>query len=368
MNDMVLPKAGPALMNDAERAEYRERMIDVLLSGPYSGCKRESVAMVYDYCESLGLDMLHKPVHVVPMRVKTGQKNRNGYDEYTMRDTVMPGIGLYRTIAHRTGEYAGMDAPVFGPTKGMKYQKRVWVEVPGRDQKQPRDIDAEIEYPEWVMVTVWRLVGGFRSPFPAKEFWQENYATAGPDTNAPNAMWSKRPIAQLIKCAEAQALRKGFPEVGAAPTAEEMEGRDFDPDYINPVDALVEKDKPKTPKRASEAAGNVSSPTPPAPPALPDGTAAQQQAQAMVQPPAEPPAPAPVQQQAAAPAPAPVEPPPPPPPAVELASQGEKNNILVTCKIKNIELKAKLAELGISLPDDLSGLTKPQFKQIKAAL
>jgi hypothetical protein len=39
-------------------------------------------------------------------------------------------------------------------------------------------------------------------------------------------MWARRPRGQLKKCAEAQALRMAFPEaVGAAPTAEEMEGR-----------------------------------------------------------------------------------------------------------------------------------------------
>ena len=43
-------------------------------------------------------------------------------------------------------------------------------------------------------------------------------------------MWAKRPFGQLSKCAEAQALRKAFPDTtGSQPTAEEMEGRPEEP-------------------------------------------------------------------------------------------------------------------------------------------
>jgi hypothetical protein len=45
-------------------------------------------------------------------------------------------------------------------------------------------------------------------------------------------MWRKRTFGQLAKCAEAQALRKAFPELCAALTAEEMDGKTLDLDEI----------------------------------------------------------------------------------------------------------------------------------------
>ena len=142
--------------------------------------------MVIGYCKASGLDPMHKPVHIVPM-----------WDSKTksMRDVIMPGIGSYRTKAARSGEYAGVSEPEFGP-----------------------DVSEEVgnlpmTYPAWCRVVVKRLLpNGLIAEFAATERWKENYATAGKDSQAPNAMWKRRPYAQLAKCAEAQALRKAFPE------------------------------------------------------------------------------------------------------------------------------------------------------------
>ena len=40
---------------------------------------------------------MQKPVHIVPMPVKTGQKDHQRLRRTVMRDVVMPGIGLCRT-------------------------------------------------------------------------------------------------------------------------------------------------------------------------------------------------------------------------------------------------------------------------------
>lgn len=216
-------------------ALQEDELIQVLQSSLYPGAALPSIRMVLGYCKAALLDPMQKPVHIVPMRTKVGKDDR-GYDKYENRDTVMPGIGLYRVQAARTGQYAGQDEPKFGPDVVMNYThtKREWVEVAGKDKKQPRDTvtDKTLKYPEWCSVTVYRLVGGHRSAFTAAEYWIENYATAGRDSDAPNEMWAKRTRGQLAKCAEAQALRKGFPEIGSAPTAEEMEGKSMYADDV----------------------------------------------------------------------------------------------------------------------------------------
>lgn len=190
--------------NTALTAMSETELIAVLQSSLYPGASLPSVKMVLGYCKAAGLDPMRKPVHIVPMWDGKAQQ---------MRDVVMPGIGLYRTDASRTGECAGVTEPEFGPDM---------TETIGGQ---------EITYPQWCRVTVSRrLASGEVAKFTAREFWKENYAVKGGKEKsiAPNAMWTKRPYGQIAKCAEAQALRKAFPEVGSQPTADEMEGKPLD--------------------------------------------------------------------------------------------------------------------------------------------
>ncbi len=202
MNAITKQESGvlPALqMNEGE-------LIDVLATSLYPGASVNAIKMVLGYCKAAGLDPMQKPVHIVPM-----WDNKAG----TMRDVVMPGIGLYRTQAARSGECAGVSEPEFGPDV---------TETIGGQQ---------ITFPAWCRATVKRrLPTGEVVDFTAKEFWKENYAVKGGKDKsiAPNAMWTKRPYGQIAKCAEAQALRKAFPEIGSEPTADEMAGKSLHED------------------------------------------------------------------------------------------------------------------------------------------
>lgn len=196
---MNAPNTIPSLaMNEAQLATVLENSL-------YPGANPQSIAMVINYCQAASLDPMQKPVHIVPMWDSKSQRTR---------DVIMPGVGLYRTQAARTGQYAGVTEPEYGPDI---------TETIGGQQ---------ITFPAWCKVSVKRLLpNGAIVEFAATERWKENYAVKGGKDKsiAPNAMWTKRPYGQIAKCAEAQALRRAFPEMtGSQQTADEMEGREID--------------------------------------------------------------------------------------------------------------------------------------------
>lgn len=199
MNEMTM-------IDRSELALRDDELMTVLQSSLYPGAAPASIKMVIGYCRAAGLDPMQKPVHIVPMWDGKARQ---------MRDVVMPGVNLYRIQASRSGQFAGMSEPEFGPD--------ITATVGGQT----------ITYPEWCRVTVKRLLtSGIIAEFTAREFWVENYATKGGQEKsvAPNAMWTKRPRGQIAKCAAAQALRIAFPEIASAPTADEMEGKQIQQD------------------------------------------------------------------------------------------------------------------------------------------
>lgn len=222
-------------------------LLAVLQSSLYPGADLRSITMVLGYCKAAGLDPMLKPVHIVQMWDKPTGK---------MRDIVMPGIGLYRTQAARSGAYAGISEPEFGPEVTKK--------IGGID----------VTYPEWCKVTARRLLpNGGLAEFTAVERWMENYAVKGGKERsiAPNAMWMRRPYGQLAKCAQAQALRTAFPELGSAPTADEMEGKMLEADYAEPEKSLMPRARSEAEPEATgwEVVDEVEKPEPKAAPAKP---------------------------------------------------------------------------------------------------
>jgi phage recombination protein Bet len=203
----------------------------------------EGILLAVRYCQARGLDVLKRPVHVVPM-----------YSRALGREieTVWPGINEVQITAARTGQYAGIDPARFGADVTRVFEGRAKTENGWQDAR------VELTFPEWAEVTVYRLVEGMRCAFTETVFWEETYARlAGGEV--PTAMWIKRPRGQLLKCAKAASLRAAFPEE-AGYTAEEMAGKTVEPEDVVAIRATVaEPAEPEVPA-AAEAA-----PEPPAP-------------------------------------------------------------------------------------------------------
>jgi phage recombination protein Bet len=159
--------------------------------------------LALSYCRARGLDPFKHPVHIVPIW------NAQLRAEV---ETVWPGIGELRTTASRTSSYSGIDPAAFGP------------EITKRFEGQGRDgaIVADVTFPEWCQITVWRTCNGIRQAFAGPRVrWLETFSSIG-KTGVPNDRWRRAPYQMIEKCAEAAALRRAFPEeVGEIVTNDE---------------------------------------------------------------------------------------------------------------------------------------------------
>jgi phage recombination protein Bet len=135
---------------------------------------------LYD-CARQGVHPLDRLIHF------TVRTDRNGKRTYTP----IASIDLMRIRAAESGECIGIDDAAFlGTPMTASFEARV---------------------------TVYRLVQGQRAPFTATARWTEYK----PDQDF---MWKKLPHVMLGKCAEAAALRKGFPkQLSGLYVKEEME-------------------------------------------------------------------------------------------------------------------------------------------------
>ena len=225
----------------------------------------DAIIMALSYCRARNLDPFKRPVHIVPMWSSAAGK---------MIETVWPGIAELRTTAFRTGQYAGMSEPEFGPTTEIEFSGKA-----GRGKSKGQERHATLKVPEWCRVTITRELNGKERRFVGpKVYWLEAYAKWA-DTDVPNDMWASRPVGQLEKCAEAGALRRAFPEeIGNDLTAEEMEGQHLIDNAAQPPEKP--KPEPVTPPSAGERkplpplVTRPQAPTAPSPSETPDPAAA----------------------------------------------------------------------------------------------
>jgi len=152
------------------------------------GCPDEDLKFFALVCRKHDLDPFIRQIHYVPRKVK----QQNG--SYATKWTVQIGIDGLRSLASRTGQYAGSDDVVF---------------------------DKDIGVPAKATSTVYRITKGIRCPFVATARWAEFYPG-----DQMGFMWKSKPFHMLGKTAEAQALRKAFPELSGIYIEEELQKQD----------------------------------------------------------------------------------------------------------------------------------------------
>jgi phage recombination protein Bet len=144
------------------------------------------LALFAAYCQRTGLDPFAKQIYMLPRR------SRNAKGDWEDRWTIQSSIDGLRTIAERSGHYAGQEEPTYGPLC---------------------DCGGNIKHPESATVRVLKLIGGQVIGTASTAYWHEFVQTKNDGTIT--AMWAKMPRVMLAKVAEAQALRKAFPSVMA---------------------------------------------------------------------------------------------------------------------------------------------------------
>jgi hypothetical protein len=111
----------------------------------------DAIIMALSYCRARNLDPFKRPVHIVPMWSSVAGK---------MIETVWPGISELRTTAFRTGQYAGMSEPDFGPMI-----ERTFKGAAGRGKAKGEERSLTLKFPEWCRVTITRETQRNRAPF-----------------------------------------------------------------------------------------------------------------------------------------------------------------------------------------------------------
>jgi len=181
----VVPRAELSA-NDAGPLRFTPEQERMIRDQCAPGSNAEEFAVLMEIAKARRLNPLLKQIHFVK-RWDT-QKERYVWAAQISIDGM-------RAVAQRTGRYNGQDEPEYGPCNAKGF-------------------------PEWAKIRVYRK--DWDRPAVGLVFWNEYVQTT--KNGNPTKFWADMPMNQLAKCAEAQALRKAFPEdCGGLYTDTEME-------------------------------------------------------------------------------------------------------------------------------------------------
>ncbi|MBM4356969.1 MAG: phage recombination protein Bet [Deltaproteobacteria bacterium] len=185
-------EAVPTYLVEAAR-DIGEDKMRLLRDTVARGLTLPEFGLFVEVCKRTGLDPFAKQVYAVKR-----------YDSREGRDvmTIQLGIDGFRSIAERTGKYAGQRGPFWCGDDGK------WVDV-WLSSSPPRAAKVEVVRRDFV------------EPLVGIALWSE-YCQTKRD-GSPMGLWGKLPSVMIAKCAESIALRRAFPqELSGLYTSDEM--------------------------------------------------------------------------------------------------------------------------------------------------
>lgn len=169
-------QAALAVVQSQDIDIFDEKRLQMVRDKFANGAPQDEFDLFIEVCRSRNLDPLTRQVYLIPR-----YDSREGKKVWSIQTS----IDGYRSIADRTGAYAGSDEATFVET--------------GKKIGEPAKVR-----PDTATVTVWKMVQGVRCPFTATARWDEYFQEKSP-------LWGRMPHTMLAKCAESLALRKAFP-------------------------------------------------------------------------------------------------------------------------------------------------------------
>lgn len=188
----------------AEGTMFSERQVALIKEQIMPKSNDDELMMFIQVASHRGLDPFMKHIYAV---------------QYGGKWSYQVSIDGLRLIAQRSGRYRGQTEPQWCGDDGK------WMDVWLKD-----------EPPAAARVGVW--IEGNPQPLMAVALYKNFVSTTS--SGAPNSFWKKMPDLMLAKCAEAQALRKAFPEeAGGLYTSDEMGQAASDRPYVD-ADGVIE--------------------------------------------------------------------------------------------------------------------------------
>lgn len=191
MTEVALRHTTSELAIGAEQLAWTEQQLATLQHLGVEGASEGDLRVFFHQAKRTGLDPFAKQIYMIG-RNDSVPDERGGWVK-VKKFTIQTGIDGYRLVARRAAAQSG---------EKLRTSEPLWC---GKDMQWLEAWPSD-DPPVAAKVVAYRD----GEPFPGVAMYREFVQTKR--DGKPNSMWSRMPANQLAKCAEAQALRKAYPQ------------------------------------------------------------------------------------------------------------------------------------------------------------